>query len=100
VFQTVGRTSHVSGLSHRTMPAQPAVKIIIKRNCGLGAETSVRLTPLGSGLKFKDRYVLFGKTFATALRTHMAAHPNNRWLFPNPSEHEVHDSSGPQSRPR
>jgi integrase/recombinase XerD len=29
----------------------------------------------------KDRYVLFGKTFATALRTHMAAHPSNRWLF-------------------
>jgi hypothetical protein len=25
--------------------------------------------------------VLFGKTFATALRTHMAAHANNRWLF-------------------
>lgn len=29
----------------------------------------------------KDRYVLFGKTFATALRTHVAAHPRNRWLF-------------------
>jgi site-specific recombinase XerD len=29
----------------------------------------------------KDRVVLFGKTFATALRTHIAAHPNNRWLF-------------------
>jgi integrase/recombinase XerD len=29
----------------------------------------------------KDRYVLFGKGFATALRTHIAAHPNNRWLF-------------------
>jgi integrase/recombinase XerD len=29
----------------------------------------------------KDRYVLFGKTFATALRTHRAAHPSNRWLF-------------------
>jgi integrase len=29
----------------------------------------------------KDRYVLFGKSFATALRTHIAAHPNNRWLF-------------------
>jgi integrase len=28
-----------------------------------------------------DRVVLFGKTFATALRTHIAAHPNNRWLF-------------------
>lgn len=29
----------------------------------------------------KDRYVLFGKTFATALRTHVAAHPQNRWVF-------------------
>jgi integrase len=29
----------------------------------------------------KDRYVLYGKTFGTALRTHIAAHPQNRWLF-------------------
>jgi len=29
----------------------------------------------------KDRYVLFGKSFATALRTHIAAHPKNRWVF-------------------
>ena len=29
----------------------------------------------------KDRYVLFGKSFATALRTHISAHPQNRWLF-------------------
>lgn len=29
----------------------------------------------------KDRYVLFGRSFGTALRTHIAAHPNNRWLF-------------------
>ena len=29
----------------------------------------------------KDRYVLFGKGFATALRTHVACHPHNRWLF-------------------
>jgi integrase len=29
----------------------------------------------------KDRYVLFGKTFATALRTHIANRPQNRWLF-------------------
>ena len=25
--------------------------------------------------------MLFGKGFATALRTHIAAHPHNRWLF-------------------
>jgi len=29
----------------------------------------------------KDCYVLFGKSFAIALRTHIAAHPANRWLF-------------------
>lgn len=36
---------------------------------------------INGGKGDKDRYVLFGKTFATALRTHIAAHPNNRWLF-------------------
>ena len=36
---------------------------------------------INDGKGSKDRYVLFGKTFATALRTHIAAHPNNRWLF-------------------
>jgi site-specific recombinase XerD len=34
---------------------------------------------LGKGAK--DRYVLFGKSFATALRCHIAAQPDNRWLF-------------------
>ncbi len=29
----------------------------------------------------KDRTVLFGKSFAVALRTHIFAHPDNRWLF-------------------
>jgi integrase/recombinase XerD len=29
----------------------------------------------------KDRTVLFGKSFAVALRTHLASHPDNRWLF-------------------
>lgn len=36
---------------------------------------------VNQGKGSKDRYVLFGKAFATALRTHIAAHPNNRWLF-------------------
>jgi integrase len=36
---------------------------------------------VNQGKGSKDRYVLFGKSFATALRTHIAAHPNNRWLF-------------------
>jgi integrase len=36
---------------------------------------------IDQGKGSKDRYVLFGKSFATALRTHIAAHPSNRWLF-------------------
>lgn len=36
---------------------------------------------INQGKGSKDRYVLFGKTFATALRTHIAAYPKNRWLF-------------------
>jgi integrase len=36
---------------------------------------------VNQGKGSKDRYVLFGKSFATALRTHVAAHPANRWLF-------------------
>jgi integrase len=36
---------------------------------------------INAGKGDKDRYVLFGKSFATAIRTHIAAHPNNRWLF-------------------
>src|SRR4051812_267505 len=36
---------------------------------------------INQGKGSKDRYVLFGKSFATALRTHIAAHPHNRWLF-------------------
>jgi integrase/recombinase XerD len=38
----------------------------------------IRVNP---GKGSKDRYVLFGKSFATALRTHIAAHPHNRWVF-------------------
>jgi integrase/recombinase XerD len=36
---------------------------------------------VNQGKGSKDRYVLFSKGFATALRTHIAAHPHNRWLF-------------------
>jgi integrase/recombinase XerD len=38
----------------------------------------IRIT---EGKGSKDRYVLFGKSFATALRTHIAANKKNRWLF-------------------
>lgn len=36
---------------------------------------------INQGKGSKDRYVLFRKSFATALRAHVAAHPKNRWLF-------------------
>jgi integrase len=36
---------------------------------------------INQGKGSKDRYVLFGKGFATALRTHIAAHSHNRYLF-------------------
>lgn len=36
---------------------------------------------INGGKGDKDRFVLFGKSFATALKTHIAAHQNNRWLF-------------------
>jgi integrase len=36
---------------------------------------------VNQGKGSKDRYVLFGKSFATALRTHVANNPKNRWLF-------------------
>jgi integrase/recombinase XerD len=36
---------------------------------------------INSGKGAKDRYVLFNRQFSTALKTHMAANPTNRWLF-------------------
>jgi len=36
---------------------------------------------INQGKGSKDRYVLFGKSFATALRTHVSANPSNRWMF-------------------
>lgn len=36
---------------------------------------------VNQGKGAKDRVVLFSKTLATALRTHIAAHATNRWLF-------------------
>jgi integrase/recombinase XerD len=36
---------------------------------------------INDGKGSKDRVVLFGKSFATALRTHLGAHPNYRYLF-------------------
>jgi hypothetical protein len=38
---------------------------------------------INDGKGGKDRVVLFGKSFATALRAYLAAHPKYRWLFQN-----------------
>ena len=36
---------------------------------------------VNQGKGSKDRVVLYGKSFSVALRTHIASHPDNRWLF-------------------
>ena len=36
---------------------------------------------INEGKGSKDRVVLYGKSFSVALRTHIASHPDNRWLF-------------------
>jgi integrase/recombinase XerD len=36
---------------------------------------------VNQGKGSKDRTVLFGKSFAVALRAHLASHADNRWLF-------------------
>lgn len=36
---------------------------------------------INDGKGGKDRYVLFGKSFSAAIKTHIAANPRNRWLF-------------------
>lgn len=63
LFQTAVRVSELCGIQIGDIDLE---KFKIRINGGKGD---------------KDRFVLFGKTFATALRTHIAAHPNNRWLF-------------------
>ena len=53
---------------------------------------------VGQGKGSKDRYVLFGKTFATALRTHVAAHPSNRWLFQSRRNSQVYPEASAADR--
>jgi integrase len=60
---------------------------------------------ISQGKGSKDRYVLFGKSFATALRTHIANHPNNRWLFQTTrnGKFSMHEATSPcvrQASPR
>ena len=53
---------------------------------------------INQGKGSKDRYVLFGKSFATALRTHIAAHPHNRWLFQTQRHGKFSTQKGPADR--
>src|SRR5262249_15265250 len=46
----------------------------------IGASPACRIR-INEGKGSKDRMVLFGKSFATALRAYLAAHPKNRYLF-------------------
>ena len=63
LFYTMVRVSELCNMQ---------VKEVDLENCKIRIE---------QGKGSKDRYVLFGKSFATALRTHIAAHPQNRYLF-------------------
>ena len=53
---------------------------------------------VNQGKGAKDRYVLFGKSFATALRTHIAAHPAQPLLVPDQAVREVLDPQGGADR--
>ena len=58
---------------------RPGLRVVRHRSRPRRLENCKVFVDQGKGSK--DRYVLFGKSFATALRTHIAAHPQNRWLF-------------------
>lgn len=61
---------------------QTAVRVSELCNIGISdVDLEQNKIRINDGKGSKDRYVLFGKSFATALRTHIAAHPKNRWLF-------------------
>ena len=53
---------------------------------------------VNQGKGSKDRYVLFGKSFATALRTHIAAHPAEPLAVPDPALREVQHAAGAADR--
>ena len=44
----------------------------------LVADVDLEAYRVNQGNGSKDRYVLFGKSFATTLQTHIAAHPDSR----------------------
>jgi integrase len=81
-YETVDRADDVQHAIMLRLLFQTAVRV--SELCGIQV-ADVNLENhkirINAGKGDKDRYVLFGKSFGTALRAHVAAHPNNRWLF-------------------
>ncbi len=81
-YQVVDRAEDVQHALMLRLLFFTAVRVSELCNFGISdVDLEVCKIRVNQGKGSKDRYVLFGKGFATALRTHIAAHPNNRWLF-------------------
>ena len=81
-YIVVDRAEHVQHALMLRLLFYTAVRVSELCNFGISdvdIEACKIRVNLGKGSK--DRYVLFGKGFATALRTHISAHPHNRWVF-------------------
>lgn len=81
-YETVDRADDVQHALMLRLLFQTAVRV--SERCGIqigDIDLENHKIRINEGKGSRDRVVLFGKTFATALRTHIAAHPNNRWLF-------------------
>lgn len=81
-YETVDKADDVQHSIMTRLLFQTAVRV--SELCGIqigDIDIENHKIRINSGKGDKDRFVLFGKSFATALRTHIAAHPNNRWLF-------------------
>ena len=81
-YETVDRADDVQHALMLRLLFQTAVRV--SELCGIqigDIDLENHKIRINAGKGDKDRFVLFGKSFSTALRTHIAAHPNNRWLF-------------------
>ena len=81
-YEAVDRADDVQHALMLRLLFQTAVRV--SELCGIQIEDidlENHKIRINGGKGDKDRFVLFGKSFGTALRTHIAAHPNNRWLF-------------------
>lgn len=81
-YEAVDRAADVQHTLMLRLLFQTAVRV--SELCGIqigDIDLANHKIRIDQGKGDKDRFVLFGKSFATTLRTHIAAHPNNRWLF-------------------